>query len=58
MHGGWCWHKLVPLLEAQGHRVLAPDLPGMGEDPTPLAEVTMGTWAELSPGERATRRSR
>jgi pimeloyl-ACP methyl ester carboxylesterase len=47
MHGGWCWHKLVPLLEAQGHRVLAPDLPGMGQDPTPLSEVTLGTWAEF-----------
>lgn len=47
MHGGWCWHKLVPLLEAQGHRVLAPDLPGMGEDPTPLSEVTLSTWAEF-----------
>jgi pimeloyl-ACP methyl ester carboxylesterase len=47
MHGGWCWHKLVPFLEAQGHRVLAPDLPGMGEDPTPLSEVTLGTWAEF-----------
>ncbi len=47
LHGGWCWHKLVPLLEAQGHRVLAPDLPGMGEDPTPLAEVTLNSWAEF-----------
>ncbi len=46
MHGGWCWQKLVPLLEAQGHRVLAPDLPGMGEDRTPLSEVTLSTWAE------------
>lgn len=27
-HGAWCWDKLVPLLEAQGHTVLAPDLPG------------------------------
>ncbi len=27
-HGGWCWQKLVPLLEAQGHTVLTPDLPG------------------------------
>ncbi|WP_439815619.1 alpha/beta fold hydrolase [Zavarzinia sp. CC-PAN008] len=29
-HGGWCWYKVVPLLEALGHRVLAPDLPGHG----------------------------
>jgi len=27
-HGGWCWERLVPLLEARGHRVLTPDLPG------------------------------
>jgi pimeloyl-ACP methyl ester carboxylesterase len=47
LHGGWCWHKLVPLLEAQGHRVLAPDLPGMGADPTPLSEITLRTWAEF-----------
>jgi pimeloyl-ACP methyl ester carboxylesterase len=24
-HGAWCWHKLVPLLEAAGARVFAPD---------------------------------
>jgi len=45
LHGGWCWSRLVPLLESQGHRVLAPDLPGMGADPTPLSEVTLSTWA-------------
>lgn len=45
LHGGWCWRKLVPLLEADGHRALAPDLPGMGKDSTPLSEVTMGVWA-------------
>jgi pimeloyl-ACP methyl ester carboxylesterase len=31
-HGGWCWYKLVTRLEARGHRVLAPDLPGHGVD--------------------------
>ncbi|WP_374438431.1 alpha/beta fold hydrolase [Inhella sp.] len=30
-HGGWCWRKLVPLLEAQGHRVWTPTLTGLGE---------------------------
>jgi pimeloyl-ACP methyl ester carboxylesterase len=29
-HGAWCWHKVTPLLEAQGHRVLVPDLPAHG----------------------------
>lgn len=28
-HGGWCWDRLIPLLKTQGHRVLAPDLPGV-----------------------------
>jgi pimeloyl-ACP methyl ester carboxylesterase len=28
-HGAWCWHKLTPLLEASGARVIAPDLASM-----------------------------
>jgi pimeloyl-ACP methyl ester carboxylesterase len=30
-HGSWCWEPLSLLLEAAGHGVLAPSLPGMGE---------------------------
>lgn len=30
-HGGWCWDRLVPLLEARGHEVWAPTLAGLGE---------------------------
>lgn len=26
-HGAWCWDRLVPHLEARGHRVVAADLP-------------------------------
>jgi pimeloyl-ACP methyl ester carboxylesterase len=26
-HGAWCWDRLVPELEARGHRVVAMDLP-------------------------------
>jgi pimeloyl-ACP methyl ester carboxylesterase len=33
--GAWCWRKVIPLLEANGHTVLAPDLPGHGDDTTP-----------------------
>ena len=40
-HGGWCWHKLVPLLEAEGHTVDALDLPGHGEDRTPVSGMTL-----------------
>jgi len=27
-HSPWCWERLVPLLEAKGHKVLTPALPG------------------------------
>jgi len=27
MHGAWCWNKVVPALEAKGHRAIAFDLP-------------------------------
>jgi pimeloyl-ACP methyl ester carboxylesterase len=45
-HGGWCWDQVVRRLEAAGHRAVAPDLPGHGEDPTPTAEVTLDRYAE------------
>lgn len=45
-HGAWCWHRLVPLLEAAGARVVAPDLPGHGDDPTPATEVTLDAYVD------------
>ena len=44
--GGWCWEKLVPLLEEAGHRVEAPDLPGSGDDNTPIPQVSLQGYAE------------
>jgi pimeloyl-ACP methyl ester carboxylesterase len=40
-HSAWNWHKVVPLLEKAGHKAIAIDLPGMGKDKTPIAEVKM-----------------
>lgn len=40
-HGGWCWERVVPLLEAAGHRAVAVDLPGRGA-------ATPGTLAEYA----------
>ena len=45
-HGSWCWERVVPLLEQQGHKVIAVDLPGNGHDDTPLADVTLETYAD------------
>ena len=44
--GGWCWEKVVPLLEAAGHKACAPDLPGLGNDQTPPANVTLADNVE------------
>ena len=30
-HGGWCWQRVTPLLQAAGHVVYAPTLTGLGE---------------------------
>jgi pimeloyl-ACP methyl ester carboxylesterase len=43
-HGAWCWDKVVPLLEAEGHFVTAVDLPGHGDDATPLAGLTQAEY--------------
>ena len=45
-HGGWCWDKVKPLLEKNGHTVVAPDLPGHGEDKTPIADVSLAAYTE------------
>jgi pimeloyl-ACP methyl ester carboxylesterase len=44
-HGGWCWHKIVARLEARGHKVFAPDMPGHGIDRTPIEQVTLDSIA-------------
>ena len=45
-HGGWCWEKVQPILESHGHKVCAPDLPGLGKDPMPPANVTLADNVE------------
>jgi pimeloyl-ACP methyl ester carboxylesterase len=44
-HGAWCWEPLVAELAARGHDVVTLDLPGSGEDTTPVAEVTLDAYA-------------
>jgi pimeloyl-ACP methyl ester carboxylesterase len=45
-HGGWCWYKVVVRLRKEGPRATAPDLPSLGRDRTPLAQVSLQTWTE------------
>ena len=42
--GGWCWQKVIPLLEAAGHEVYAPTLTGLAERASELSpEVGLDT---------------
>ena len=42
-HGAWCWSRVLPMLRAKGHEVVAVDLPGNGSvgDCTPLDQVDL-----------------
>jgi len=44
-HGGWCWDEVAGRLRAQGHRVLAPDLPGHGRRAGELRLASLDGYA-------------
>src|SRR3954470_3973569 len=44
-HGAWCWEPFVAELAGRGHAVATLDLPGAGDDATPVAEVTLDAYA-------------
>lgn len=44
-HGAWCWEEVIPRLEAAGHGVSAPDLPGHGADPADPGTSTLDAYA-------------
>lgn len=46
LEASWCWEKVVPLLKQAGHQVVAPDLPGSGQDKTPLGEITLAAYTK------------
>lgn len=46
-HGAWCWYKLLPILQNLGHKAVALDLPALGSDKTPVAEVTLDRCADV-----------
>jgi pimeloyl-ACP methyl ester carboxylesterase len=43
-HGMWCWGRVVPKLNALGHRAIAIDLPGRGATADRLKTVSLADW--------------
>jgi pimeloyl-ACP methyl ester carboxylesterase len=42
-HGGWCWERLMPILQSRGHELWAPTLIGLGDrarEATPATGLT------------------
>lgn len=47
-HPAMIWHRIVTLLEAKGHRAIALDLPGTGENQLAAdGEITLASWADF-----------
>ncbi|WP_174278985.1 alpha/beta fold hydrolase [Sphingomonas bacterium] len=45
MHTAWAWHRVVPLIEAQGNVAVTPDLPGIGTNHSVRPEdATLDMW--------------
>lgn len=45
-HGAWCWEILTPILTSYGYEVQTLDLPGLGDDPTPPAQVRLADYVD------------
>ncbi len=45
-HSAWNWHRVIPIIENNGHKPIAIDLPGMGRDKTPIKEVKMSSTVQ------------
>ena len=45
-HGRWCWEDTIQGLQQAGHRARAIDLPGQGDDQTPVTGIGLGTWID------------
>lgn len=44
-HGSWCWHKVIPFLEAAGRQVKALDMPGRAGDTRPHTDLGLDDFA-------------
>ena len=51
VHGAWsdatAWQAVVPVLQAQGHEVIAINLPGHGTDATSFANISLQTYVDV-----------
>src|SRR5476649_2053086 len=50
VHGAWAdataWQAVIPVLKAQGHEVIAVNLPGHGSDATSFANISLQSYVD------------
>jgi pimeloyl-ACP methyl ester carboxylesterase len=44
--GAWSWDKVARRIEQAGHKVLIPELPGHGQDQTPVSEISLESYVD------------
>jgi pimeloyl-ACP methyl ester carboxylesterase len=44
--GAWCWDDIAKDLRFAGHEVYVPDLPGHGDDQTPVSAITLESYVD------------
>lgn len=49
-HNGWCFYPVREILEQRGHRVMTPDLPGMGGSEAELRNASLAQWGAYIAG--------
>src|SRR5471030_39122 len=51
VHGAWsdatAWQAVIPVLKAQGHEVIAVNLPGHGSDATSFANISLQSYVDV-----------
>lgn len=51
VHGAWsdatAWQAVIPVLKAQGHEVIAVNLPGHGNDATSFANISLQSYVDV-----------
>jgi pimeloyl-ACP methyl ester carboxylesterase len=45
-HGAWHWRHVISALQSLGHEAVSLDLPGHGNDHTPIADISLTLYAQ------------
>jgi pimeloyl-ACP methyl ester carboxylesterase len=49
--GAWCWDRVAEGLRSSGHDVRTPELPGHGQDKTPISGISLDSYVDTISAE-------